>query len=196
MPANLTLVAADALNCDWQALVADPSDPSRTPPFKVVGNIPYAITSPLIEKALEPPAPALVVFLVQRDVAERVAAHSASKSYGALSVGVQAVASVERLFAVKAGSFSPPPRVESALLRLVPLVKPLISAAERTNFRRFVTTLFSQRRKQLQRILRSALGMTRSEVDRVVSELALDPACRPEVLAPEELVRLFRATGR
>src|SRR5207245_6983243 len=87
----------------------------------VVGNIPYAITSPLIDKALTPPLPERIVFLVQREVADRLAARPGSRAYGALSVGVQATCRVERLFGVRDGAFHLAPKVASALVRLVAL---------------------------------------------------------------------------
>ena len=94
--------------------------PSPVPGFRIAGNIPYNITSPLIDKALALPRPTLVAFLLQREVADRIAARPGSSAYGALSVGVQACASVERVFRVGAGAFTPPPEVDSAVIRLRP----------------------------------------------------------------------------
>ncbi len=198
LPNNVRVVADDALRCDWWALVtnADLTGPPPKPgPVKIAGNIPYAITTPLLEKALLPPLPSSIVFLVQKDVAERIAADPGSKRYGALSVGIQVVAAVERLFSVRAGSFSPPPKVESAVIRLTPLAKPMLSQAERPEFRRFVTALFGQRRKQLRRSLRTVLSAEKSDVARLLVGTGLDPASRPEVLTPLEFVRLFRERG-
>src|SRR5437016_5691080 len=118
----LTIVHGDALQLDWHALIdtgsAVPRSDFRVPRFKSVGNIPYAITSPLIDKALTPPLPERIVFLVQREVAGRLAARPGSRAYGALRVGVQATCRVERLFGVRAGAFHPAPQVASALVRL------------------------------------------------------------------------------
>src|SRR2546429_4103904 len=122
---RLTVVPEGALRVDWHALVTAHSA-LRTPHFKIVGNIPYAITSPLIDKALTPPLPERVVFLVQAEVAERAAAAPGSRAYGALSVGLQASCRVEKLFTVKPGAFDPPPRVDSVLLRLKPLTPPVV----------------------------------------------------------------------
>ena len=98
------VVSGDALNVDWRAELP----PSvRRSSYKVAGNIPYAITTPLIDKALTEPLPTVIVFLVQKEVGDRLEAAPGSKTYGELSVGVQAVATVERLFAVRAGSFRP-----------------------------------------------------------------------------------------
>ena len=87
----------------------------------MTGNIPYNITSPLLDKALTPPRPRRIVFLVQKEVARRVGAHPGDKDYGALTVGIQAVARTEVLFTVPAGAFHPVPKVDSAVLRLEPL---------------------------------------------------------------------------
>src|SRR5207302_11489344 len=111
-----SLLPADAPCVVWLSLI--PPSGLPFPQSKVVGNIPYSITTPLIEQALTPPLPERIVFLVQREVAERIAAPPGGKTYGALSVGVQAACRVELLFHVPAGAFRPPPKVESALLRL------------------------------------------------------------------------------
>lgn len=171
--AGLTVVAGDALAVEWPTVA------------KVVGNIPYYITSPLIDKALTPPLPERVVFLVQAEVADRIASKPGSKIYGALSVGVQAVCRVEKLFAVPRGAFRPPPQVDSALIRLMPLHEPLVTREEIATFRRFVTACFSRRRKQLKNAVPGLTGAG-------LSALSLDPMTRPEQLPPDVFVRLYR----
>jgi 16S rRNA (adenine1518-N6/adenine1519-N6)-dimethyltransferase len=172
---NLTVITGDALKLDWHRYGA----------AKVIGNIPYYITSPLIDKALMPPLPERIVFLVQDEVADRLAAPPGSKTYGALSVGVQAVARVEKLFTVAPGAFRPPPKVRSALIRLTPLAQPLVMDVEVAPLRAFVTACFSRRRKQL----RNAVpGLTEAEL----REMGFDPTVRPERLPPEAFVRLLR----
>jgi 16S rRNA (adenine1518-N6/adenine1519-N6)-dimethyltransferase len=178
---------------DWHAQLPEPSPAA---PYKVAGNIPYAITTPLIDKALIEPLPASITFLVQKEVAERVGAAPGSKAYGALSVGVQAVALVERLFAVRAGSFRPPPKVDSAVIRLTPRTLPLTAAEEREPFRRFVAGLFGQRRRQLTRALRTVTDLPPADIAELLASLGVDPAARPEVLAPQEFVDLFRLQPR
>ena len=113
--------------------------------------------------------------------------------YGALSVGVQAVADVDSPFRVAAGAFTPPPQVDSALLRLVPRASPLISDREVTRFRRLVVGLFGLRRKQLLRGLRELTGLAGEQLSAVLVALGLDPTTRPERLAPAEFVALHRA---
>jgi len=179
---DLTVIAADALEVDWHRL---PAHRAPLTAHKIVGNIPYNITSPLLEKALTPPLPERIVFLVQLEVAERIAAPPGGKTYGALSIGVQAVCRVEQLFTVAAGAFRPPPKVRSALLRLTPLPEPLVRADEVAPFRAFVTACFSRRRKQLKNAVPGATAAT-------LLALGLDPMARPETLAPADFVRLLR----
>jgi len=197
---NVAVVDGDALRLDWHALFethsANPHSAIRNPQFKVVGNIPYAITTPLIDKALTPPLPERIVFLVQAEVAARVAAPPGSKTYGALSVGVQAVCRVERLFTVRAGAFHPRPRVDSALLRLTPLATPAVAPAELAALRVFVTACFSRRRKQLRNAVMAATGHPAAVVRAGLSELGLDPAARPETLGAPEFARLLRWSAR
>jgi 16S rRNA (adenine1518-N6/adenine1519-N6)-dimethyltransferase len=170
---NLTVIEGDALRRDWPRVA------------KVVGNIPYYITSPLIDKALTPPIPGRILFLVQAEVADRIVAKPGGKTYGALSVGVQAVCRVEKLFTVAPGAFRPPPKVRSAVIRLTPLPEPLVAAEEIPAFRTFVTACFSRRRKQLKN---AVPGLDEGDL-RV---LGFDPRVRPERLPPESFVRLFR----
>jgi 16S rRNA (adenine1518-N6/adenine1519-N6)-dimethyltransferase len=172
---NLHVVTGDALELDWHLYGAN----------KVIGNIPYYITSPLIDKALVPPVPERVIFLMQNEVAERIAAPPGSKTFGALSVGVQAVCRVERLFTVAPGAFRPPPKVKSALVRLTPLAEPLVAPEEVAPLRTFVTACFSKRRKQLHNAVPGG-------TPEALRALGFDPKARPETLAPRDFVRLLR----
>jgi 16S rRNA (adenine1518-N6/adenine1519-N6)-dimethyltransferase len=186
---GVAVVAADALEVDWHEL-AGPGDEGR---WLIAGNIPYNITTPLIDKALLPPRPAAVVFLVQKEVADRVTARPGTAESGALSVGVQAVSRADRVFIVPAGAFHPPPRVDSAVIRLTPLAPPLVTDREVPGFRRLVTGLFSYRRKQVLRGLRELTGWPADRAVQVLAGLGVDPTVRPEVLAPATFVALFRA---
>jgi 16S rRNA (adenine1518-N6/adenine1519-N6)-dimethyltransferase len=197
---NVEVVEGDALRLDWHTLIelnpATPQSAIRNPQCKIVGNIPYAITSPLLDKALTPPLPERIVFLVQAEVAARIAAAPGSKTYGALSVGVQATCRVERLFAVRAGAFHPRPRVDSALVRLTPLAQPVVAPAELAAFRAFVTACFTRRRKQLRNVVMAATGRPAAVVQAGLNELGLAVAARPETLAPSEFARLLRWSAR
>jgi 16S rRNA (adenine1518-N6/adenine1519-N6)-dimethyltransferase len=181
----VTIVEGDALDLDWHGLL-----PSS---FLLAGNIPYNITSPLLDKALVPPLPRRIVFLVQKEVADRVTASPGTSEYGALSVGIQSVARAERLFTVVAGAFQPRPKVDSAVLRLTPLAHPLVSDAERESFRAAVVGLFSYRRKQLLRGVRELTGWEASRASVLLQGVAISPTVRPEVLGAPEFVRLHRA---
>lgn len=183
---TVTIVEADALEVDWHSL-------GSPPPALIIGNIPYNITSPLIDKALLPPRPRRIVFLVQKEVAERVVAGPGGAEYGALTIGVQAVARAERLFTVPAGAFSPRPKVDSALLRLTPLEQPLVADADVAAFRRFVVGMFGFRRKQVLRGLRELSGWGADRVSPVLGGLRLPESTRPQELSPQRFVELFGA---
>ncbi|HJR51985.1 MAG TPA: 16S rRNA (adenine(1518)-N(6)/adenine(1519)-N(6))-dimethyltransferase RsmA [Gemmatimonadales bacterium] len=182
---SATVVEADALEADWHALAG--------PEFLVAGNIPYNITSPLIDKALAPPRPRRIVFLVQKEVADRVGAAPGSEAYGALSVGVQAVARAERLFTVPAGAFHPRPRVDSAVLRLTPMAAPIVSDEEVERFRRLVVGLFGFRRKQLGRGLRELTGWDAGAVEGALAAGGIAASARPETVPPAGFAALLRA---
>ena len=180
---GIDLVAGDALALDWHDVVGH-SD------FLVIGNIPYNITSPLLDKALTPPRPRRCVFLVQREVGDRIVAQPGNKTYGALSVGIQAVARAEVVFRVPAGAFQPPPKVDSVVLRLTPLDVPLVDDAVLSVFRAAVTGLFSLRRKQLLRGIRQLTGWSADEAGAVLRSVGLDPTARPETVTPPAFVAL------
>ncbi len=186
----VTIIEGDALEEDWHALTRGGG------PVRITGNIPYNITSPLLERALLPPRPVCITFLVQKEVADRVAARPGGADYGALSVGIQAVARVEKLFTIGAGAFRPPPKVDSALLRLTPLAEPLIPDAEVEQFRRFVVGLFGFRRKQLIRGLRELTGAPPDTAAGWIAAAGLTPALRPQELAPGQFATLLHAVER
>jgi 16S rRNA (adenine1518-N6/adenine1519-N6)-dimethyltransferase len=180
---NVEIVQGDVLETDLHALAG--SD------FLLIGNVPYYITTPIVFKALDAPIPRRSVFLVQREVAERMAAKEGTESYGALSVNVAAVANTEQVMSVPASAFKPPPKVESAVIRLTPRVAPLVAAESLPGFRTFVQAAFGQRRKQMQRALRTVRGMTPQEAGAVLERAGIDPAARPEVVSPEGFARLY-----
>jgi len=183
---SATIVEGDALALDWVALAGGPGG-------LVAGNIPYNITSLLLDKALTPPRPRRIVFLVQKEVARRVGAHPGDDDYGALTVGIQAVARTEVLFTVPAGAFHPVPKVDSAALRLEPLAEPLVPDGQVRSFRAAVVGLFGFRRKQLVRAVRELTGWGGEAAGRVVAVAGLEATVRPEVLSPAEFLRLHAA---
>ncbi len=159
--------------------------------FVLVGNVPYYITTPILFHVLRAPFPRHIVFLVQREVAERIIAKPGSKEYGALSVNVQVIANAEIIRHVPRGAFKPPPKVDSAVMRITPRSDALIIPEEVDPFRRFVQALFGQRRKQIGGILRS-LSNRSSEI---LAELGIDSRARAETLSPQLFVSLFRAVS-
>jgi 16S rRNA (adenine1518-N6/adenine1519-N6)-dimethyltransferase len=136
------------------------------------------------------------VYLVQREVGERIVAAPGSDAYGALSVNVQAVARARLLFRVAPGSFVPPPKVESAAVRIDPRPDPVIMPAEESAFRRFVRNAFGMRRKQMRRVLREVLDIDAEAADVVLAASGIDPSARPETLSPEDFARVVRAASR
>jgi 16S rRNA (adenine1518-N6/adenine1519-N6)-dimethyltransferase len=180
---TVEIVQADVLETDLHALAgAD---------FLLIGNVPYYITTPIVFKALEPPIPRRSVFLVQREVADRMAAREDTDAYGALSVNVAVVASTELVMAVPPSAFNPPPKVDSAVVRISPLANPLVPAELLPGFRTFVQAAFGLRRKQMQRVLRTVRGLSAVQASRALEEARIDPEARPEVVSPESFVRLF-----
>jgi len=180
---NVRIVQGDVLETDLHALAG--------PDFLLIGNVPYYITTPIVFKALEPPIPRRSVFLVQREVAERMAAKADTEAYGALSVNVAAVANVDHVMNVPASAFQPPPKVESAVVRLTPRAEPLMSRESLPAFRVFVQAAFGLRRKQMLRVLRTVRGISPEEAAGLLERAGIDPVSRPEVLTPEDFARLF-----
>ena len=185
---RVRIVEQDVLEVDMSQLVASE--------FVVVGNVPYYITTPILFHMLRPPLPRHAVFLVQREVAERVIASPGSGEYGALSVNVQAIASARIIRHVPPGAFKPPPKVDSAVLKVVPRGDPLVSLDEIDPFRRFVQAVFGMRRKQIANVLRSATPLSTDQAATVLNTLEIDPRARPETLSPADFVSLFREAGR
>jgi 16S rRNA (adenine1518-N6/adenine1519-N6)-dimethyltransferase len=183
---DVRVVHADALEVDLAALL--PGDR----PGLLISNLPYGITSPLIFRFLDMrPLPTRMVLLVQKEVAERIAAAEGSKVYGALSVGVQARADVRVAFRVGRGAFRPAPAVDSALIVIEPHADPRNDEMLRA-LRVLTRVAFSRRRKQLGRILRSApeYDLSAAGVDRVLETCALSPQARPETLTPDQFIEL------
>ncbi len=165
-PFKLTVHCADALEFDFARF------PSG---MRIVGNLPYNISTPLLfhlarfaERVRD------MHFMLQREVVERMVAAPSTADYGRLSVALQARFAMEKLFNVSKGAFRPPPKVESAVVRLVPLAQPLHVDED------LLRKAFSARRKQL----RNALP----EVD--FARAGIDPKLRPENLSPQDYARI------
>lgn len=183
---DVTVVEADFLRTDPGELGG--------PGYLLVGNVPYYITTPILFHALAHALPRRAVFLVQREVAMRAMAASGSRSYGALSVNLQVLATVERVFDIPAGAFQPPPKVESSVILVKPLAEPVLFEGEQPRFRAFVQSMFSQRRKQIGTILRGLPGLSGAPLAGSVAlaTLGIPPTERPERLSPLQFLDLFR----
>ena len=182
------LIEADALGLHPRELF--PGEP-----IKLVANIPYHITSPLLHAFLEGERPPEVtVLLVQLEVAERVAAPPGQMSY--LSVFAQNVASAEVVARVPAGAFEPAPAVDSAILRLRRRSDPAVPVGDaRQSFYRVVQAGFRQRRKQVHNGLTRELPVDREAVEAALAACAVDPDRRPQTLTIDEWACLTAALG-
>lgn len=181
-PERLVLHDADALTFDFGLLGAD---------LRVVGNLPYNISSPLLFHLAAYDAQLRDIHvMLQREVVARMTAQPATSDYGRLTVMLQARFGVTRLFTVPAGAFRPAPKVESALARLVPLAAKRPPIADDALFARVVAAAFGQRRKTL----RNALGALLSR-EQIIA-CAQDPGARPESVTPEGFNTLAQALDR
>lgn len=173
-PERLTVHCADALEFDFGALGHG---------FRLVGNLPYNISTPLLFRVARH-ADRLrdAHFMLQREVVERMVAQPSTRAYGRLSVMLQVRFRMQRLFDVARGAFRPPPKVESAVVRLVPLTAQ--PGFPETAFADLVRQAFSARRKTL----RNALPLAADDY----AVLALDPRLRPENLSPDDYLRIAR----
>ena len=175
---TLRLVNDDVLSVDLAALAG----PRR---LRIVGNLPYNISTPLIFRILgQLPHVEDVHCTLQREVAQRIGAAPGSKHYGRLSVMVQLDCRVERLFPIAAAAFRPRPQVESAFLRLVPRPEVSVAPEERAAFSELVRHLFSRRRKTLKSALRGHVD------EEQIVQAGCDPASRPQELSVADFARL------
>lgn len=182
---SVEIISADVLDVDLAAVAAGP--------YVLVGNVPYYVTTPIIFHALRVPRPLRSVFLVQREVAERLVATAGSDAYGALSVNVQLVAAVELVGAVGAGAFFPRPAVESAIVRFTPRAGAPVATEDEDGLRAFVIGCFGQRRRQLPRAVRTVTTLGAAAAVDAVTTAGLDPLQRPEDVTPAGFAALWAA---
>lgn len=172
----------DALSFDYASLGRE---------LRVIGNLPYNISSPLLFHLASHDAILRdLTLMLQKEVVERMAAAPATRQYGRLSVMLQARFAVERLFVVPAGAFRPAPKVESAVARLVPLGAAGLQIADAALFGRIVAAAFGQRRKTLRNALKT--WVTVPELERE----GIAPGARGETLSVADYVRLANALAR
>jgi 16S rRNA (adenine1518-N6/adenine1519-N6)-dimethyltransferase len=172
---NLRVHVADALNADFTRLRADGG------PLRIVGNLPYNISTPLLFRLLSQRAAiADMHFMLQKEVVDRMTAQPSNKTYGRLTVMLAAVAEVEKLFDVGPGAFQPRPKVWSAVVRLRPTLAPRFEIGNDGVLRTLVTAAFSHRRKILSNGLKGLL--TPEEIE----SCGIDSQLRPEALTPAQ----------
>ena len=181
---RFTLVEGDCLD-GKRALNAEALARLAARPFTLVANLPYQAASPVMAVCASMPSCRGQFVTIQREVGDRLRAKPGTGEYGPLTIMVQAFCEVEQIAVLGPGCFWPPPDVTSAMLALRPRAAPALPADEAEAFGAFVHTLFSKRRKQLGAIL----GRAGAWPD------GIDPAARPESLAVEDLVRLWRGRG-
>ncbi len=189
---NIILFHGDALKMDFNAIKAAAEERGFHLPFKIIANLPYYITTPLLFYFLENRAFwSEMTVMVQKEVAERIVAAPGSKDYGVLSLSVAYDAEADILFHLPASAFRPQPKVDSAVLHLVKREAPPVPVADRTKFKKLVQAAFAQRRKVLSNALANGgIGMNRSEVEALLAEAEIDPRRRGETLSFEEYARL------
>jgi len=193
---DVVVVQRDVLETDIAALLEEPAR------AKVVGNIPYNITTPILFHLLDTrPRPERIVVMIQKEVADRIIAQPGGKTYGALSVALRAVADVERVLQVKRGAFRPAPDVDSTVIRITPRVPVPLTDEEERDLRELTRAAFGWRRKQLGTILRNAeaYALEQLQVEELAARTGVAPDRRPETIDPETFVALareLRAFGR
>jgi 16S rRNA (adenine1518-N6/adenine1519-N6)-dimethyltransferase len=184
--ANVTLVQGDILHTDLSELMG------RDTSYKVVANLPYYITSAVIRHLLEAqPRPSLIVLTVQLEVAQRITAAPGKLSL--LAVSVQFYGRPTLVTHIKAGSFYPVPKVDSAVVRIEPYRYPAVDVADRDEFFAVVKAGFSQKRKQLHNALAAGLAWPQADIAAALEHAGVDGRRRAETLALEEWASLARA---
>lgn len=186
-PESLSLIEADALTLDWTQVAKNNN-------LRVVGNLPYNISSPLLFKLLEAADHVKDQhFMLQKEVVDRMVAQHGSKTYGRLSVMLQWRYRMQKLFDVPPGAFNPPPKVMSSVVRMIPKAKEEVPSVDFELFSSVVANAFSQRRKTI----RNALSALLSSEE--ISVCDVDPGARAEALPLDAFVRLAQkaeALGR
>ena len=186
-PGRLTVIPGDALETDYEKLAGGGA-------VKIVANLPYNIATPLLVGWLGgsrwPPFYESLTLMFQKEVAERIVARPGGKDFGRLSVLCQYRTSAKKLFDVNRSAFTPPPKVTSSIVQLVP--KPTPEPACRLDvLERVTAAAFGQRRKMLRASLKSILA----EPEHVLNELGIDPELRAEQLPVEAFARLAARIG-
>lgn len=186
---NVTVLNADILKTDIHEIAIQHGGK----PMKVVANLPYYITTPIIMALLESKVPIKsITIMVQKEVADRMCVGPGTKEYGALSLAVQYYAKPEIVTKVPASCFMPKPNVDSAVVRLIRYEKPPVRTRDEELLFAVIRASFNQRRKTLANGLANAgnIGMTRQRIEAVLKEMGLPPMIRGEALTLEQFAEL------
>ena len=194
IPEIIAEVKADRKTADAAGEVAEAeSEIKQSDTFKVCANLPYYITTPIIMYLLEQKLPLeRLVVMVQKEVAERMTAGPGGREYGAISVAMQYYTEPKIAFIVKAGSFLPAPKVDSAVLVCKKRSKPPVEVPDEKTFFKVVAAAFSVRRKMLNNSLKNMGGLTGEQVKAWLDRAGIDGKRRAETLSLEEFAMLAR----
>ena len=188
---NVKIVHGDILKVDLPALFQEEFAGMKV---VVCANLPYYITSPVIMALLEKRLPiSAITVMVQKEAADRLCAPMPSRACGAVTAAVRYYSEPRMLFPVSRGSFTPPPNVDSAVIRLDIRSNLPLDGEEEAQFFALVRGAFSQRRKTLQNNLSSSLGLTKPQVAAALEEIGVKPTARAEELSMEQLLALRKA---
>ncbi len=195
---NVFVENADILKTDIPALAEKYFTPGQK--LHVCANLPYYITSPVLMRLLECGVPfETLTLMVQKEAAERITAKLGQRDAGALTAAVEYYAEAELLFVVKAGSFTPPPKVNSAVIRLTRRAAPPVETKDEAWFFRTVKAAFAHRRKTAVNGLCGELGLSKEAVTNALAALGLPPDTRAETLDMPAMAaladRLYEAKG-
>lgn len=181
---NLVVYDVDILKFDFASLSSTKKGPS-TGEIKVIGNLPYNISSPILFYLMTHISQIdSIVVMLQKEVVQRMVAEPGNKQYGRLSVMLQQYFAIELLFTVPPTAFFPPPKVDSAIARLQPLNEPIYPVENQQNFADLVKQAFSQRRKTLRNTLKPLLSSEQ------IASLGIDPQARAETLSITDFAKL------
>lgn len=182
---------------EGNAATVDFAQVAGAPEVAVAGNLPYHLTSPILFRVLEQREHvSRAVFTLQKEVVERLAAEPGGRDYGLLTAILGLYFEAEELFEVEARRFHPPPKVDSAVLRLTRRPEPLAPVVDGARYIRLVKAGFAQRRKTLINSLKSERSLgTQQELLQALEAAGIDPMRRAETLSPEEFAAIERALG-
>lgn len=190
---NISILHADILKTDLIKVLEQYKEINGKPRtgVKVIGNLPYYITTPIIMKLLEDAVPVdSITIMMQKEVADRIKSGPGTKAYGALSVAVQYYCTVASVASVPKEVFVPQPKVDSAVIRLDLRKEKAVKLTSESVFFAVVKSGFGQRRKTLLNSLTGVMGKTKEEISKALTEAGIDPIRRAETLSIEEFASL------